>query len=80
MTNTRPTLNVLYLLLERQIMSRRDDLNRLYHLFEDLKERVGGMQRLGDCTGYMDWPDRGVYFFFAADETRDPDLQGARTM
>lgn len=52
-------------------MSRRDDLNRLYHLFEDLKEQVGGMQRLRNCTGYMDWPERGVYFFFAADETRD---------
>ena len=52
-------------------MSRQDDLNRLYYLFEDLNERVGGMQRLDDCTGYMDWPERGVYFFFASDETRD---------
>ncbi len=52
-------------------MSRRDNLDRLYDLFDILEERVGGMQRLGDCTGYMDWPDRGVYFFFANDETRD---------
>lgn len=28
------------------------------------------MQRLGDCTGYMDWPERGVYFFFTDDEQR----------
>jgi len=28
------------------------------------------MRRLGDCDGYMDWPDRGVYFVFAADEHR----------
>lgn len=51
-------------------MSRQDDLDRLYSLFERLEERVGGMQRLDDCTGYMDWPERGVYFFFADDEQR----------
>lgn len=52
-------------------MSRREDLDRLYHLFQELEERVGGMERLRDCTGYMDWPDRGVYFFFTAGETRE---------
>lgn len=52
-------------------MSRESDLDRLYSLFSDLKERVGGMQRLDDCTGYMDWPGRGVYFFFANDERRE---------
>ena len=51
-------------------MSRRDNLDRLYALFETLEERVGGMRRLGDCTGYMEWPERGVYFFFADDEHR----------
>lgn len=49
-------------------MSRRADLNRLYELLSNLEERVGSMRRLRDCTRYMDWPDRGVYFFFAADE------------
>ena len=52
-------------------MSREADLNRLYHIFEDLEEQIGGMQRLKDCTGYMDWPERGVYFVFAKDETRE---------
>jgi len=52
-------------------MSRRSDLDRLYDLLDLLEAKVGGKQRLGDCTGYMDWPDRGVYFFFAADETRN---------
>ena len=46
-------------------MSREADLNRLYRIFENLEDQVGGMQRLKDCTGYMDWPERGVYFFFA---------------
>jgi len=52
-------------------MSRRSDLDRLYDLLDRLEDTVGGKQRLKDCTGYMDWPDRGVYFFFAEDETRN---------
>ncbi len=52
-------------------MSRQDDLDSLYTLFEKLEAQVGGMRRLNDCTGYMDWPERGVYFFFAADEDRE---------
>lgn len=52
-------------------MSRRDDLERFYDLLETLEDRVGGAQRLKDCTGYMDWPDRGVYFFFANGEYRE---------
>jgi len=52
-------------------MTRRKDLDRLYTLLSDLETRIGGKQQLSDCTGYMDWPDRGVYFFFAANERRD---------
>lgn len=51
-------------------MSRRLDLDRLYDLLDHLEANVGGKQRLKDCTGYMNWPDRGVYFFFAKDDTR----------
>ena len=54
-------------------MSRRDDLDRLYDLFDRLRSNVGGTRTLEECTGYMDWPDRGVYFFFAPDERRDDD-------
>jgi len=52
-------------------MTRESDLNRLYDLLTELKNNVGGKQRLGDCTGYMDWPERGVYFVFSHDERRD---------
>jgi len=52
-------------------MSRRADLDRLYALLAELEARVGGKQHLSDCTGYMDWPDRGVYFFFSSNERRD---------
>ncbi|MFC7175887.1 hypothetical protein [Halosegnis marinus] len=51
-------------------MSRAADLDRFYDLLADLSDRVGGARRLKDCTGYMDWPDRGVYVFLAPGETR----------
>ncbi|WP_247731078.1 hypothetical protein [Halovivax limisalsi] len=52
-------------------MGRRDDLDRLYHLLDRFDERVGGAKTLDDCTGYTDWPERGIYVFFAADESRE---------
>lgn len=52
-------------------MGRVEDLDRLYALLDRLEETVGGKRKLGNCTGYMDWPDRGVYFFFASDEHRE---------
>ncbi|WP_436932448.1 hypothetical protein [Halosimplex halobium] len=51
-------------------MTRDTDLDRFYDLLADLKAAVGGMQYLRDCDGYMDWPERGVYFFFSPEETR----------
>ena len=51
-------------------MSRRDDLDQFYDLLDQLAANVNGTQELRDCDGYMDWPDRGVYFFFAPDESR----------
>jgi hypothetical protein len=51
-------------------MSRQNDLDRFYSLLDDLEQRVGGKRRLKNCDGYMDWPERGVYFFFEPGETR----------
>jgi len=51
-------------------MRRQRDIDRLYQLLEKLEGTVGGKQKLKDCTGYMDWPDRGLYIFFAPDEYR----------
>lgn len=45
-------------------MSCEADLNRLYSLLIELEDSTGGEQQLDDCTGYIDWPERGVYFFF----------------
>jgi hypothetical protein len=50
---------------------RQTDLDRFYDLLDDLDQRVDGPRKLKHCTGYMDWPDRGVYFFLAPGETRD---------
>jgi hypothetical protein len=52
-------------------MARQDDLDRFYGLLDELSQRVGGILKLKNCTGYMDWPDRGVYIFFAPDEYRE---------
>ncbi|UPV74304.1 hypothetical protein M0R89_17425 [Halorussus limi] len=56
-------------------MTRRTDLDRFYGLLHELRERVGGYRYLANSTGRMDWPDRGVYFFFAREVSRTDDDQ-----
>ncbi|MBX0323943.1 hypothetical protein EGH21_12970 [Halomicroarcula sp. F13] len=50
-------------------MARADDVDRFYDLLATLQRRVGGPRKLKHCTGYVDWPDRGVYFFLEPGET-----------
>lgn len=52
-------------------MSRARDLDRLYEVLDELRERVGGYRYLKHCDGRMEWPERGVYFFFEPGETRE---------
>lgn len=52
-------------------MSRQDDIDQFYELMGQLEDRVGDMEMLADCTGHMDWPDRGIYIFFAPAERRE---------
>ncbi|ESS07867.1 MAG: hypothetical protein A07HN63_02372 [uncultured archaeon A07HN63] len=55
-------------------MTRQDDLDSVYSLLDDLEATVGGKRKLGDCDGRMNWPNRGIYFFFDPEETRsEPD-------
>lgn len=56
-------------------MTRKTDLDELYQLLADLRKQVGGYRTLGESTGRMEWPQRGVYFFFTPDETRDASNQ-----
>ncbi|MFB6254731.1 MAG: hypothetical protein ABEI06_08980 [Halobacteriaceae archaeon] len=52
-------------------MDRKSDVDHLYDLLDRLADRVGGPKTLDNCHGRMNWPERGIYIFFAADETRD---------
>ncbi len=51
-------------------MPRHADLSHFYDVLFTLESVVGGKRRLADCTGRMDWPRRGVYFFFEEGENR----------
>lgn len=52
-------------------MSRKADLDRLYHGLSEVKEKFGGFRYLRDCTGKSGWPKRGIYFFFEDGEWRE---------
>ncbi len=60
------------------IMNRRSDLLRFYGLLERLEQKVGGMRTLTACSGRIDWPRRGVYFFLEDGERRSDTGQGLR--
>ena len=56
-------------------MSRRTDLDRLYELLYRLGSKLGDRRVLSQCDGRMNWPKRGVYFFFESDELRAIDAR-----
>ncbi len=51
-------------------MDRISDRSKFYAIMEELRERVGGCRRLGECDAKSGWPHRGVYFFFERGEHR----------
>ena len=51
-------------------MSRLEQINFFYEILQDLEDRLGGKRRLAACHGKMNWPRRGVYFFFELGERR----------
>lgn len=61
-------------------MARLEDLKRFYGLLDQLEEKVGGKRKLVDCHGRMDWPERGVYFFFEPGEMRSDSGIGLRVV
>ena len=58
--------------LKRPLSSpdRLYDMVRFYDILDRLKQRVGGSRVLSGCDGRMNWPKRGVYFFFEEGEKR----------
>lgn len=61
-------------------MSRLDDLGQFYSLLSELESRLGGKRCLSDCDGRMNWPRRGVYFFFEPEERRTDSGSGLRVV
>lgn len=59
--------------MQGQRMSREADLDRFYDLLRELDGVLDGSRRLRNCTGHMNWPERGVYLFFSPAETRGDD-------
>ena len=49
---------------------RLADTIRFYELLDRLAMRVGGPRLLRSCHGKMEWPTRGVYFFYEGGESR----------
>jgi len=53
------------------LATRRAALDDFYAMLAELEEKVGGKRVLESCNGRMDWPQRGVYFFFEQGEYRE---------
>jgi hypothetical protein len=59
---------------------RLEDLIAFYTLLEALERKLGGARKLADCTGRMNWPKRGVYFFRENGEQRSDTGEGPRVV
>lgn len=59
---------------------RREDIIRFYELLEELETKLGGKRLLASVHGRMDWPRRGVYFFFEDGEYRTTSGEGHRVV
>ncbi len=59
---------------------RTADTARFYRLLNRLSSLVGGPRLLQDCNGRMNWPLRGVYFFFEEGEPRSGSSGGRRVV
>ena len=59
---------------------RTTDIGRFYDVLDSLAARLGGPRILRECDGRMEWPQRGVYFFFEDGETRSGSRTGSRVV
>ena len=57
---------------------RLDDLIRFYSILEAAEQTTSPIHLLGDCSGRMTWPRRGVYFFREEGEERSDTGAGMR--
>jgi hypothetical protein len=57
---------------------RREHLMKFYSLLDRLEQSLSGARTLMECSGRMDWPSRGVYFFRETGEARTDTGSGPR--
>jgi hypothetical protein len=62
----------------RVTSGRISDLKNFYALLGSLAERGGGPRTLSACSGRLNWPRRGVYFFMEDGEVRSESGTGPR--
>jgi hypothetical protein len=61
----------------KMVDQRREHLARFYSLLDRLEKNLGA-RTLTECSGRMDWPSRGVYFFRESGEGRTDTGKGPR--
>ena len=61
-------------------MHRLKHLIQFYSILDSLRVNIGGARKLADCSGRMDWPVRGVYFFQEFGESRSDTGTGLRVV
>ena len=57
---------------------RLHHLERFYEILSILEKKLGRTRKLSDCSGRMNWPRRGVYFFREVNEQRLESGKGPR--
>jgi hypothetical protein len=58
--------------------ARLNHLQRFYSILANLSLKIGGSRFLSSCSGRMNWPSRGVYFFQEPGEVRTDSGIGPR--
>ena len=59
---------------------RLEHIRHFYQLLDRVEDIVDGKRLLSECNGRMDWPKRGVYFFFEPHESRTDSGSGLRVV
>jgi len=59
---------------------RLRDVRRFYRILDSLESKLGGVRTLAEATGKMEWPRRGVYFFFEPGDLRATSGDGPRVV
>lgn len=57
---------------------RTEHLEKFYTILGKLAHQVGGGRKLLECSGRLNWPKRGVYFFMEPGEFRSDSGEGPR--